>query len=61
MIDYYRVPQKKGISKDDVLVINQEYQLKDAIHNAKINKAKKIVMKNSNVNDQTITYLWTVS
>lgn len=60
MIEYYRVPQKKGVNKDDILFITEEYELKDAIHNGKILKARKLEMRNSNINDDSLSLLWTV-
>lgn len=61
MIEYYRVPQKKGVNKDDILFITEDYELKNAIHNGKIFKAKTLSMRNSNINDDTISLLWTIT
>ena len=52
MIEYYRLPKKKkGVENDEILVVNEEYELKDAIHNKSINNIKVLIMRNSNISD----------
>jgi len=39
----------------------EEYELKDAIYNKQIFNIKMLNMKNSNINDDTVGLLWTIS
>lgn len=62
MIEYYRLPKKKkGVDTDEILVVNEEYELKDAIHNKSINNIKVLIMRNSNITDETLSLLWTMT
>ena len=42
-------------------MINEEYELKDAIHNRSIYNIKVLNLKNSNINDETLSLLWTLT
>lgn len=61
MIEYYRIPTKnKDVSLKDILTIGEEAELKDAIHNKSILTMKVLNMRNSNINDETLSLLWTI-
>ena len=62
MIQNYRIPTKmKEVTVQQIMRISEESDLKDAIHNKSILKIKMLIMKNSNINDETLGYLWTIS
>lgn len=52
MIDYYRIPHKtNNISQNERLKLNDDSEIKDAIYNQNILKAKVLSFKNSNIKD----------
>jgi hypothetical protein len=58
MIDYYRLPAKKDkISSAELLKITDDSELKDAIYNKSIEKAKILTFKNSNIKDESLKLL----
>ncbi len=58
MIDYYRLPQKKGkIASSESMKIIDDSELKDAIYNKSIEKAKVLSFKNSNIKDDSLKLL----
>ena len=58
MINYYRIPSKKGaIAKDEFLHISDDADLKDALYSKGIEKAKILSLKNSNIRDETLRLL----
>jgi hypothetical protein len=58
MIDYYRLPAKKDkISSSELLKISDDSELKDAIYNKSIEKAKILTFKNSNIKDDSLKLL----
>lgn len=62
MIEYYRIPVKKGaFSKADKLTITDDADLKDAIYNKSIEKAKYLSFKNANIKDDTFRLLEPIS
>lgn len=62
MIDYYRLPVKKDkISNTELLRIMDDSELKDAIYNKSIEKAKVLTFKNSNIKDDSLKLLRTIT
>lgn len=58
MIDYYRIPIKKGtITQEEKLHIADDSELKDALFNKSIEKVKYLSFKNSNIKDHTLKLL----
>lgn len=58
MIDYYRLPIKKDkTSHSETLKIADDAELKDAIYNHSIEKAKVLSFKNSNIKDDSLKLL----
>lgn len=62
MIDYYRLPAPKGKpSSGELLKLTDEAELKDSIYNKSIEKAKLVSFKNSNIKDDSLKLLKTIS
>ena len=62
MISYYRIPNtKKEVDNEEIMTITEEYELKDAIHNKSILSIKVLILKNCNINDETLSLLWTIT
>ena len=58
MIDYYRLPVRKDkVSASEQLKLLDEAELKDAIYNRSIEKAKALSFKNSSIKDDSLRLL----